>query len=81
MSLRKNYLTEDWTVVVLGLLSIGIILFFYNIPAPVYNWGSKVDFFESILVPKNIQHLLVQFMYVFLISILGFYLPANQLST
>lgn len=72
MSLRKNYLTEDWTIVVLGLLSIGIILFFYNIPAPVYNWGSKVDFFESILAPKNIQHLLVQFMYVFFISILGY---------
>lgn len=70
---------EDWTVVILGLLTIFLVLSGLIIPAPVFKWSSLPDVATKIFVLSNIKIILFQFVFVLLIAVLGAYLTGRKM--
>ncbi|GAB3942244.1 hypothetical protein GCM10028805_06560 [Spirosoma harenae] len=70
-------LTEDWTVVVLGLLSIILALSGLIIPAPKFDWYSTDDLFTSIFTSKNGLLIVEQFLFTYTLALLGSLLKSD----
>ena len=73
MSINKNkfILHEDWAVVILGLLTIVITLFGFVLPVPVFNWNNSEELFSKVLAVKNLQIILLQFVFVAIVAGVG----------
>ena len=52
--MKKNLLTEDWTVVLLGFIIIGVALLGVKIPSPSFGWETTVDLSEKVLTAGNL---------------------------
>ena len=70
-SAGKGLLHEDWAVVVLGFLIIIVSIMFFLIPVPVFGWKSGDELFSKVLTSGNLFSVAGQFLFVFIISILG----------
>lgn len=57
-------LPEDWVVVILGLLIIIVTLSGLVLPVPVFNWNNSAELFSVVLSGKNLQIILLQFLFV-----------------
>lgn len=68
---KKSSLHEDWVVVILGFLIIGITLFGFVLPVPSFGWKNSEELVSKVLGAKNIGIILLQFLYVFVVAILG----------
>lgn len=81
MSQKTKQITihEDWTVVVLGFLIIGISLFLYLPSVPVFKWSNGTDLLNDVFDLGNLQVLLLQFVYLFLIGLLGTFLVGKSI--
>ena len=75
----KLLLTEDWTVVVLGLLIIAISLSGLVIPAPSFGWKSEGDLLEKVFNTENSIIILKQFIFTYLFAIAGTVLTGKSL--
>lgn len=66
MSIKTKQLSlhEDWTVVLLGFLIIGISLFVFLPQVPVFKWSNGSDLLADVFAVGNLQVLLVQFIYL-----------------
>lgn len=71
VSTEKSVLHEDWAVVVLGFLIILISILGFLIPVPVFGWKSGEDLFTKVLTSGNLFSIAAQFLFVFIVSILG----------
>jgi len=72
MSVQKRFeIHEDWTVVVLGALIIIISLSGVVLKVPVFNWVNTAELFQDVLEPGNLSLIAYQFVFVFLIAIIG----------
>ncbi|WPO78739.1 YeiH family protein [Flavobacterium sp. KACC 22761] len=65
---------EDWTVVILGFLIIGISLFIFLPEVPVFSWSNSTDLKTKIFDFENLKVLLIQFIYLISIGTLGVFL-------
>ncbi|MBD2705540.1 putative sulfate exporter family transporter [Spirosoma sp. BT702] len=74
-------LTEDWTVVVLGLLSISLALSGLIIPAPKFDWASTDDLFTSVFTSKNGLLIVEQFLFTYVLALLGTWLRGDGSGT
>ncbi len=74
---KRNFLSEDWAVVVLGFLIIGVALLGFSIPAPAYKWVSPVDF-GGLFNTANFQSLVVQFLFSWAVVLLGAVLTGKR---
>ena len=71
----KQYtLHEDWTVVLLGFLIIGISLFIFLPEVPVFKWSNGTDLLKDVFAIGNLQILLVQFIYLIVIGSIAAFL-------
>jgi len=68
---------EDWIVVILGFLIIFVTLSGLVLPVPVFNWNNTNELFSTVLSAKNIQVILWQFLFVFIVAGLGTLLSAR----
>jgi uncharacterized integral membrane protein (TIGR00698 family) len=68
---RAIQLSEDWTVVIVGFLVIGVSLFLYVIPTPSYSWGSVSDLTGKVLTLGNIIKSVVQFSAVYIAAVIA----------
>ena len=68
---KRFSLHEDWVVVVLGFLIIGITLFGFVLPVPAFGWKNSEDLLSKVLAPANLALIGLQFVYVFAVAILG----------
>ena len=68
---KRFSLHEDWVVVVLGFLIIGITLFGFVLPVPAFGWKNSEDLQSKVLGPANLAIMGLQFVYVFVVAILG----------
>lgn len=73
----KFILTEDWTVVVLGLLIIFLSLSGLVLPAPSLGWQSGDDLFEKVFNAENGFIILQQFFFTYIFAIAGTALTAR----
>ncbi|MHC0441536.1 YeiH family protein [Flavobacterium sp. 3-210] len=65
---------EDWTVVILGFLIIGISLFIFLPEVPVFSWSDSNDLKTKVFDFANLKILLIQFLYLIFIGTLGTFL-------
>lgn len=78
---RKSFLTEDWTVVVLGFLIIGFTLGGFILPAPVVNWENSGDLGTKVFSSSNLGIIALQFLVVAVVGALGAWLTGKSLKT
>jgi uncharacterized integral membrane protein (TIGR00698 family) len=64
-------LQEDWVVVLLGFLVIGLALFNVKSPVPVYSWASANDLATKVFSGSNLLNILIQFAFVLVIALIG----------
>jgi uncharacterized integral membrane protein (TIGR00698 family) len=69
--MKKFALTEDWTVVLLGFLIIGVALIGVKIPSPSFGWESTNDLTEKVITAGNLLKLGQIFIFTYLIAILS----------
>ncbi|MBW1654169.1 YeiH family protein [Flavobacterium quisquiliarum] len=74
----KFTIHEDWTVVILGFLIIGISLFIFLPEVPVFKWASGNDLISNVFEIKNLQHIGFQFIYFLLIGSVGTFLVGKS---
>lgn len=75
---RKNFMTEDWSVVVLGFIIILIALAGFHIPAPVYSWSTTTEL-SGVFTIDNFVNLFAQFLFSWLIVLLGATLTGKRI--
>ncbi|MEL1254016.1 putative sulfate exporter family transporter [Flavobacterium sp. DGU38] len=71
---KQLSLHEDWTVVLLGFLIIGISLFVFLPEVPVFKWSNGSDLLADVFSFGNLQILLVQFIYLIIIGTIAVFL-------
>lgn len=71
--------SEDWVVVILGFLIIGTTLFGGIIPVPSFSWKNTGELFSKVLTPANLAVLGLQFLFVFVVALIGSLLTAKPL--
>jgi uncharacterized integral membrane protein (TIGR00698 family) len=69
--MKKLALTEDWTVVLLGFLIIGLALTGIKIPSPSFGWESTSDLTEKVLTVGNLVKLAQIFVFTYVIALLA----------
>jgi uncharacterized integral membrane protein (TIGR00698 family) len=69
--MKKSLLTEDWTVVLLGFIIIGVALVGVKIPSPSFGWETTVDLSEKVLTAGNLIKLGQLFIFTYIIAILA----------
>jgi len=69
--MKKLALTEDWTVVLLGFLIIGLALTGIKIPSPSFGWESTSDLAEKVLTTGNLVKLAQIFVFTYVIALLA----------
>ncbi|MBL0738251.1 putative sulfate exporter family transporter [Flavobacterium sp. GN10] len=74
----KFTIHEDWTVVILGFLIIGISLFIFLPEVPIFKWTNETDLIANVFQIKNLQIIGLQFIYFLLIGIIGTFLVGKS---
>ncbi|MES2574062.1 MAG: putative sulfate exporter family transporter [Bacteroidota bacterium] len=69
---------EDWTVVILGFLIIGISLFLYLPEVPVFKWSNASELQNDVLSYENLKTLFLQFVYFLDIGLIGAFLVGKS---
>lgn len=72
-------LQEDWVVVILGFLVIGLALVNIKSPVPVYSWATGDDLASKIFTGANIMNVVIQLLFVLVIALIGALLTAKPL--
>ncbi|WP_029273013.1 YeiH family protein [Flavobacterium sp. KJJ] len=70
---------EDWTVVILGFLIIGISLFVFLPDVPVFSWSNSTDLKTKVFAYQNLKILLIQFLYLISIGTVGAFLIGKSI--
>lgn len=78
---NKLLFNEDWIVVILGFLIILLALAGIRPLTPVYNWGNIDDLLNKVFTPSNLVLIGLQFIFVFIIAILGSFLTGKPLKS
>ena len=69
--MKKSILTEDWTVVLLGFIIIGVALLGIKIPSPSFGWETASDLTEKVLTAGNLIKLGQIFVFTYIIAVLA----------
>ncbi|PXY46142.1 YeiH family protein [Flavobacterium hydrophilum] len=75
---KQFNLHEDWTVVLLGFLIIGISLFVFLPEVPVFKWSNGTDLLADVFAIGNLQVLLIQFIYLTFIGSIATFLVGKS---
>lgn len=79
MSQKSSFkLTEDWTSLVLGFLIIFLFLGGIQFAAPSYKWAGMAELTDAVLSPGNLGKILMQFVLVYVLTVLGYWLKGDS---
>ncbi|HEX2536393.1 MAG TPA: putative sulfate exporter family transporter [Chitinophagaceae bacterium] len=78
---RTFTLHEDWVVVVLGFLIIGLTLSGVVLPVPSFGWKNGSELFSKVLAPANLGVIALQFLVVFALAVIGSRLTAKPVKS
>lgn len=78
--MKKNLLTEDWTVVLLGFIIIGVALLGVKIPSPSFGWETTSDLTEKVITAGNLVKLGQIFVFTYIIAVLAASVLGKSLS-
>jgi uncharacterized integral membrane protein (TIGR00698 family) len=71
MSSKTFQLSEDWTVVVLGIGIIALALLGFVVPVPTFGWSNSQELSSKVFSGDNIAAMGLQFMFVYVTAIIG----------
>src|SRR5690606_25691254 len=71
MSFLRLQISEDWTVVILGLAIILLALCGVVVPSPSFNWTNAGDLTNVVFSGKNLLAILAQFVLIYGVAILA----------
>jgi uncharacterized integral membrane protein (TIGR00698 family) len=72
--IKQFTIHEDWTVVILGFLIIGLTLSVFLLPVPVFKWENSAELLNTVFDSANLKIILQQFIYLTVIGTLGTFL-------
>ncbi|MFV8372268.1 YeiH family protein [Flavobacterium sp. LB2P74] len=76
---KKQFIIhEDWTVVLLGFLIIGLSLFIFLPSVPVFKWTNASGLRNDVFDFGNLQIILLQFIYLISIGSIGAFLTGKS---
>jgi uncharacterized integral membrane protein (TIGR00698 family) len=75
---RKVFLSEDWTVVVLGLAIIGLVVGGIKLPIASFAWADTVQLNEKVLSATNLGNMGLQFLFTLLVALLGAFVTGKS---
>ena len=78
---KKTVFNEDWIVVILGFLIIGLALAGIHPLTPQSNWSSGNDLLSKVLTSGNLLLIGTQFCFVIVIALLGAALTGKSLKS
>ncbi len=78
-STKQFNLHEDWTVVILGFIIIGISLFIYLPEVPVFKWTNGTDLLTDVFNFENLKIIAFQFLYFLFIGSIGIFLVGKSI--
>ena len=70
-SSKRTLLSEDWTVVLLGLLIIFVTLIGFILPVPSFGWKNSEELSAKVFSLSNLAVIGLQFVFVLFIALLG----------
>jgi uncharacterized integral membrane protein (TIGR00698 family) len=70
---------EDWTVVILGFLIIGLSLSFFILPVPAFKWVNYGELVENVFGYSNLKAVLQQFVYLLTVGSFGVLLTGKSI--
>lgn len=79
--LKKQHginITEDWTIVILGFLLIGLSLSGVKISAPAFSWNNSDELMHRVLSFDNLLRIFWQFVVVYSVSIFAMLLVGKS---
>ncbi|MGB4398421.1 MAG: putative sulfate exporter family transporter [Daejeonella sp.] len=68
---KKFFIHEDWVVVILAALIIALAVGGLILPVPEFNWSNASELFQTVLEPRNLGIIALQFTFVFIIAAIG----------
>src|SRR5689334_22186017 len=68
---KKFSIHEDWVVVILGFLIIGITLFGFILPVPSFGWKNTGELTSKVFSASNLGIIALQFIYVLIVALIG----------
>jgi hypothetical protein len=68
---NKFAMNEDWVVVILGFLIIGVTIFGFILPVPSFGWKNSEELISKVFAAKNLGIIGLQFLYVFVVAMIG----------
>jgi uncharacterized integral membrane protein (TIGR00698 family) len=71
MSSKTFQLSEDWTVVVLGIGIIALALLGFVVPVPSFGWSNSQELSSKVFSGDNIAAMGLQFVLVYVTAIIG----------
>ncbi|MFD1165101.1 YeiH family protein [Sphingobacterium daejeonense] len=71
MSSKTFQLSEDWTVVVLGIGMIALALLGFVVPVPSFGWSNSQELSSKVFSGDNIAAMGLQFVLVYVTAIIG----------
>jgi uncharacterized integral membrane protein (TIGR00698 family) len=74
---KRIFINEDWTVVWLGGLIILLALAGFVLPVPAFGWKNFGELSDKVLTSANLAAIFYQFLFVFVIAILGAFLSGK----
>lgn len=78
---NKFVIHEDWTVVILGALIILLSIAGLTFRVPVFNWSNSTELFQSVFGAVNLGIIILQFIFVLLISVFGALLTGKSVKS
>src|SRR5688572_23935388 len=76
---KQPILHEDWVVVLLGFVIIGIALFGFILPVPAFGWKTAEELGSKVMSVKNVSIIGLQFLFILVVAMLGALLTGKPL--
>jgi len=74
-------LSEDWTVVLIGGLLIGIALLGISVPSPIFAWKNTAELAEKVLTLGNLGQIALLFSYVYALALVASLVLGNSVKS
>src|SRR5688572_642190 len=78
---RTFEISEDWAIVLLGFLIIGVSLFLFIAPVPGYSWKDSEELSQKVFSAGNLVAILVQFLLTYCVGILATLLTRKPINS
>ena len=75
---KKISFEEDWVIVFLGFLIIGLAVSGFVVPVPTFSWKDTSDLANSVFSSTNLTRIFFQFLFVYVFAIAASWLTGKS---